>query len=112
MERYRCGDAWSPASARSRRWCGGHVATERLPSVLRMVDHVRPCVHRVTEEVRAVVTGVGVPPQVLRERVERRRREAFLINIRERSRSAGIADAEQIEVVRMLPEVRERRNRV
>ena len=77
-----------------------------------MVDDVRAHLERVPDEVGAVVARVGVPLKRVLERVERRGREAALVDVRERAAEAAEADAEEVVIVRRGAELRDERDGV
>lgn len=50
------------------------------------------------QEIRPIVTGIRIPGEGVGPRVERRRGEALLVDVRQRRGVAGVADAEEVEV--------------
>src|SRR5215813_84871 len=89
-----------------------HVAAERLPSKLGMIDHVCCSVEDMAKKVWSIVTAVSVPFECRWKRVECYRCEAFLIYVGQRSHRAAITNAQKIDVVRMLAVMRQYRNGV
>src|SRR5690348_10374111 len=77
-----------------------------------MMNDVRRRVQGVAEEIRAVIAGIGIELEHVRESVKRGGGKPILINVRKRAHRAAIADAEKIEIIGMLAIFGKQWNRV
>jgi hypothetical protein len=78
------------------------IAAEGLPTKLRVLDKVSGGIRRYTKEVRPIVAGVGIPPHVLRKRMECRAGKSFLIDIAQTAHRSTIPHAQQVKICRVI----------
>ena len=88
------------------------VAAECQPAEFGVIDDVGGRVEGVAEEVRTVVAGVADRTSACRGRRGTRRRRSLPGRCCERAHRAAVADAQQVEVVRMLAILGQHRNGV
>src|SRR5215468_6324562 len=75
-----------------------------------MLYHVCGCVPGMPEKVGAVIAAEGVGFEHIGKSMERGRGKSVLIDVGESSHGSPIADAQEVEVIRVLAVFRQERN--